>query len=127
MAQLLAAGEANHFRIRAYQRAATTVLRLERPVGELIAEGGAAELEKLSGIGPTLARAICMIVETGRLPMLDRLRDRTDPRRLLASVPGVGPITARRLVDDLGVRTLEDLESAAHDGRLENLLGLPGK
>jgi hypothetical protein len=78
-------------------------------------------LDRLSGIGPVLARAIRSLVKTGRLPMLERLRGESDPTLLIASVPGIGPKLADRLHHDLGISTLEDLETAAFDGRLENL------
>jgi Holliday junction resolvasome RuvABC DNA-binding subunit len=84
-------------------------------------------LDRLPGIGPVLARAIFSIVCTGRLAILDRLRGESDPTALLASVPGIGPKLADRLYHDLGLATLEDLEAAAHDGRLERLPGLGRK
>jgi hypothetical protein len=59
--------------------------------------------------------------------MLERLRGDADPIRLLGSVPGVGPRLAARLHEELGLETLEDLEAAAHDGRLEDLAGFGPK
>lgn len=59
--------------------------------------------------------------------MLDRLRGEGDPLAILASVPGIGKIFAARLHDDLGLETLEELEVAAHDGRLENYPGIGAK
>lgn len=41
----------------------------------------------------------------------------------LASVPGIGRTLARRLHDALDVHTVEELQAAAHDGRLA---GVPG-
>jgi hypothetical protein len=46
---------------------------------------------------------------------------------LLTSVPGIGKTLAWQLHDDLGLESLEDLESAAHDGRLESVAGLGAK
>jgi DNA polymerase (family X) len=64
---------------------------------------------------------------TGRLPMLDRLRGRMDPVSLLASIPGIGSALAHRLHDDLHIETLEQLEMAAHDGRLADIEGVGPK
>jgi putative hydrolase len=50
--------------------------------------------------------------------MLDRLRGESDPMKILATVPGIGRSLADRLHHDFGIETLEDLEAAAHDGRL---------
>lgn len=127
VAQLLEAMGANPHRVRAYHRAAATVSRLDRTVSELVSAGGADRLRALPGIGPQLSRAICTLVNTGRLPMLDRLRGQLTPESVFMSVPGVGKVLARRLVADLGLASLEDLEAAAHDGRLEQVLGVPHK
>jgi hypothetical protein len=59
--------------------------------------------------------------------MLDRLRGEHDPIALLSSVPGIGKGLAWKLHEDLGLESLEDLESAAHDGRLESIAGLGAK
>jgi hypothetical protein len=59
--------------------------------------------------------------------MLDRLRAASDPVHVLSSVPGIGRRLAGRLHDDLGINTLESLEIAAHDGRLETIAGFGDK
>jgi DNA polymerase (family X) len=126
-AQLLRDQDANVYRVRAYQRAAETVRGLRKPVSELIGAGGAAALSELPGIGEHLSRSIFQLVTIGRLPILDRLRGDTDPVEVIASVPGIGEATARRIHDLLGVNTLEELELAAHDGRLVHVVGLGAK
>ncbi len=127
VAQLLAAQGASTFRVRAYERAAATLRRLPRPVTEILEHEGLVGLQALPGIGESLARAIRDLVARGRLAMLERLRGEGDPTRLLASVPGIGRGTADRLHHDLGIETLEDLEAAAHDGRLEQVAGIGKK
>ena len=59
--------------------------------------------------------------------MLEHLRGEIDPVVLLQSVPGIGKIQAERLHHDLGIDTLEELEAAAHDGRLASVAGLGSK
>jgi hypothetical protein len=119
----LEASEATPFRGRAYLNAAAMVRDLPVPVSELYADEGAAGLERIRGVGPGIARAIASLLETGRLPMLDRLRSEADPVARFASVPGIGRALAARLHEELGVATLEELELAAHDGRLGSLPG----
>jgi len=127
VADLLAEQEANLFRVHAYRRGAETVRRLARPVDEILAVEGVEGLRKLPGIGDRLAIAIRDIIRIGRLPMLDRLRGEADPLDVLATVPGIGPVHAARLHDELGIDSLEDLEAAAHDGRLSDVAGLGSK
>lgn len=127
VAQLLTEQGANRFRAEAYARAADTVRGLPRSVREILDAEGLPGLERLPAIGESLARSIRAMAFTGRLPMLDRLRGEADPEALLASVPGVGRRFAERLHRDLGLHTLEDMEQAAHDGRLAAVPGFGAK
>jgi DNA polymerase/3'-5' exonuclease PolX len=127
VAQLLEDQGANRFRVRAYRAAAETIERLPVPAAEIAQQQGTDGLQSLPGIGVSLARSIHTLVVTGRLPMLDRLRGYMDPVSLLASIPGIGPALAHRLHDELHVETLEQLEMAAHDGRLADIEGIGPK
>lgn len=125
--RLLLEQGANPYRVRAYSRAAGTLRGLDRSVAEILASEGLEGLERLPGIGTTLARAIRDTVRLGRMPMLERLRGEMDPVSLLSSVPGIGNRLALRIHEELGVDSLEDLEAAAHDGRLASIAGLGQK
>src|SRR5262249_53425526 len=126
-ASILGEQGANAYRAQAYRNAAQTLLALEQPVTEILAQRGLDGLKGLPAVGEGIARFIRSAVETGRLPMLERLRGESEPELLLASVPGVGPRLAARLHRELGIDTLEELEAAAHDGRLAKLAGFGGK
>lgn len=127
VARLLHQQQANPYRVQAYRRAAETLRRLPRAVAEILSQEGEEGLRQLPGIGASLARSIRDVVLTGRLPILDRLRGESDPVALLASVPGIGRVLAERLHDDLGIDSLEELEAAAYDGRLEEIAGVGEK
>lgn len=127
VASLLEEQGGNQFRVQAWRGGAATIRRLTRPVGELLDEEGLEGLDRLPGIGPGLARAVRQLVETGRLATLERLRGESDPVALLASVPAIGHTFAKRIHDQLGIESLEELELAAHDGRLATLSGMGGK
>jgi putative hydrolase len=127
VARLLEEQGANPFRVRAWRDGGSLVRQLVRPVDELLAERGLDGLRELPRVGEVLARAIRDLVTTGRLPMLERLRGAVDAERLLRTVPGIGPVLAARLHHDLGIDSLEELETAAHDGRLSDLAGLGEK
>ncbi|MGA8033197.1 MAG: helix-hairpin-helix domain-containing protein [Casimicrobiaceae bacterium] len=123
-AELLHAQGANPFRVGAYRKAADTVLQFEGSLRNLLADQGRAGLDALPGIGAGIAAAIAEMLERGRWSQLDRLRGSLDPEHLFQTVPGVGPGIARRIHDTLGVETLEALEVAAHEGRLEKVPGV---
>lgn len=127
VARILNEQGANRFRVDAYLRASNTVRKLNRQVSEIVRAEGIEGLRRLPGIGETLALAIYQTVVSGRMPMLERLRGEADPVALLASVPGIGRVFAGRLHEELGIDTLEELEAAAHDGRLADIAGLGEK
>jgi hypothetical protein len=127
VADMLQEQGANLFRVQAYRRGAETVRRLNRPVSQILAEEDVEGLRSLPGIGNRLALAIRDIIRLGRLPMLERLRGESDPVELLQTVPGIGAVEATRLHEELGIHSLEDLEAAAHDGRLADVEGLGRK
>ena len=127
VADLLETQGANPFRIQAYRHAAEVVRREHRSVADIVAADGLDGLSRLHGIGESLSRSIRDLVETGRLPMLERLRGESDPVAILSSVAGIGRVTADRMHHDLGISTLEELEAAANDGRLADVLGIGPK
>ena len=127
VANVLESQDANPYRVNAYRRAATTVRNQALPLNEIVEQEGIAGLDDLPGIGESLSRAIYQLVKTGTLPMLERLRGESDPVEMLASVPGIGKKLAERLYDDLGIHSLEELEAAAHDGRLREIAGFGEK
>lgn len=112
------------FRVEAYRRAAGEVDMLGRPVDAILAAEGRAGLIALPHIGEGIAGAISEMVATGRWAQLDRLMGELEPERLFQTIPGVGPKLALRLHDELEAETLEQLELAAHDGKLEQIPGV---
>jgi len=126
-AHLLHEHDTDPFRVRAYMHAAASVRGWPESLARIYRDGGIEALEELPAVGPSIARAIRELITRGRLPMLDRLRAASDAATVLASVPGIGRELARRLHDELGIATLEDLETAAHDGRLAGIAGFGEK
>ncbi|MCP4302572.1 MAG: DNA-binding protein [Gammaproteobacteria bacterium] len=123
-AQVLRQQAANPFRINAYVRAAQTLESLQTDAREILRDEGVAGLIKLPAIGRGLGAAIDEIARTGRLAQLDRLRGEATPESIFQTVPGIGPKLAHAIHDALHVDTLEELEVAAHDGRLAAVAGI---
>jgi DNA polymerase (family X) len=123
VADLLEAQRASVFRVDAYRRAADTIRGLDRSLVGLFSEGGRSKVLELPGIGRSLASALDEVVHTGRLGLLERLEGQVSPEALFMTVPGIGDALAQRIHQELDIETLEDLELAAHDGRLEEVPG----
>jgi aminoglycoside phosphotransferase family enzyme len=123
VASLLAAQHAPPFRARAYHVAAVELRQLREPLRDILESDGIPGLDALPAVGPSIAAAIHELLTTGQLRLLARLEGRSSPEEVFMTLPGIGEELAHRLHGGLGVETLEELELAAHDGRL---LRLPG-
>ncbi len=113
--------------MRSYRRAADELRALSEAVADLYLEGGLTRLQQIPGVGRALSRSIAEIVVTGELRLLARLESEEAPEEAFQRLPGVGPELARRIHEELGVATLEELELTAHDGRLRGVEGIGEK
>jgi DNA polymerase (family 10) len=114
----------NPFKIRAYRNAAETIVHEPGRVAGMSAAGRLA----LPGVGRDLAAKIGELVETGAIKYHQELLQEFPPTILdLLHLQGVGPKTVARLYGDLGVRTLDDLERAAREGRIRGMKGMGAK
>jgi DNA polymerase (family 10) len=113
------------FRVLAYRRAAGRVRESGGSIAQLALDGKAKELQ---GIGKTIEEKIVQIVEHGEIEALAKRR-KTIPPDVIAfmRLPGLGPKTARRIWQELGVSTLDELKAAAEQERLRTLTGLGPK
>lgn len=113
------------YRVLAYSAAATAIRESPVSVAELAAAGRATDLP---GVGKTLAEKIDALLETGEIPAAAKLKARFPVTLIeVTRVPGLGAKTARRLHDELGVATLDDLREAAEGERIRGLKGLGPK
>ena len=113
------------FRVLAYRRAATRIRETGGPVAKLALEGKA---KSLSGIGQTIETKIVEVIELGEMKALTK-RKAIIPAEVVQfmRLPGLGPKTARRIWQELGVTTIAELKAAAEGERLRTLAGLGAK
>src|ERR1700747_3034092 len=122
LADLLELEGAESFRVIAYRRAATRMRETSASVAQLALDGRAKELQ---GIGKTIEEKIVQIVETGDIEALAKRRKLVPPDVVaFMRLPGLGPKTAARIWQELGVTTLAGLKEAAEQERLRTLAGL---
>jgi len=123
-ADLLEAQDASPFRVRAYRQGASTLSQLDRSAETIYEQEGREGLEDLPNIGASLTNAIVEMLETGgQWRFLERLEGTVTPESVFRQVAGIGPELAERIHDQLDIDTLEELEQAAHDGRLDAVEG----
>lgn len=126
-AGLLEAQHADAYRVRAYRQAADALERMNEPASVVYRRQGLPGLVALPTIGRVLGLAIADVVDVGRWRWLDRLQGTIDPEKVLQTVGGIGPTFAAKIHDELGIESLEELEHAAHDGRLSTIDGFGAK
>ncbi len=113
------------YRVLAYGAAAKAIRESPVSVADLAAAGLATEIP---GVGKTLAEKIDALLETGEIPAATKLKAKFPPTLIeVTRVPGLGAKTARRLFDELGIASLEDLKAAADAHRIRELKGLGPK
>ena len=124
IADLLEIRSENPFKIRAYRNAADIVANHPHDLGTLDAN----QLREIPGIGKDLAARIREIADTGDAQFHQELLAEFPPTILdLLHLQGVGPKTVAILYKELGVKTLDELEGAAKDGRVRALKGMGPK
>ncbi|HEY7225568.1 MAG TPA: DNA polymerase/3'-5' exonuclease PolX [Micromonosporaceae bacterium] len=121
---LLAITGGEPFKPRVYEKAARAVAGHSTPVSGLDSD----ELTKIPGVGASIADKIVEFRDTGRLAVLEELRDRVPAGvRAMTAVPGLGPKKAMLLYQTLGVDSVAGLEEAIDAGRLSGLRGFGPK
>ena len=113
------------YRVVAYREAAKSIRDSPVSVAQLAREGRATELRN---VGKTLQEKIVALIDTGDIPSAVKLRAKF-PGELVrfTRIPGLGPKTARRIHDELGISTLDELREAAENERLRTVSGLGAK
>jgi DNA polymerase (family 10) len=119
-ADLLEVSGADSFRIRSYRRAAEAIEACTTAVAGMVAEP--RRLLELPGIGKGMAANITEITSTGKLALREELLARYKPGMLeLLRLPGIGPKTVALFWEALQISTVDELETAAREGRLHSL------
>jgi len=104
------------FKVRAYQKAVRSIEHLPVELEQLMKEG---KLREVPGVGEAIAKKITELLTTGRLEYYEKLRAEF-PEGVITflDIPGVGPKTAVKLSTELGIRSVEELETAILEGRV---------
>lgn len=119
MADLLASRRANPYRVRAYRRAAESLLALDEDVATL---ADRQKLEEIDGIGADLAKKIEEFLATGTVRAYEELKTPL-PREVQdwATLPGLSDSLVIYLYFRLGIQTLTDLDQLVRSHLIRTL------
>jgi len=116
------------YKPRAYRLAAENVRDHPESVADLAREEGESGVAEINRVGDAIAAKIVEYVDTGEIGELEALREELPVEMdALTGIEGVGPKTVGQLYEALGVRTLEDIESAARAGEIQEIRGFGPK
>lgn len=111
----------NPFKANAYSNAADIIESLQLDVVELVKNG---KLGEIKGFGEALVKKITEFVETGKITFYEKLKsDVPEELVTLTKVPGIGPKKIKVLYEQLGIKTIEDLENACIEGKVAKIKG----
>ena len=125
LADLMELGGGDSFRIGAYRKAAARIRETPTSVAQLALDGKAV---KLQGIGKTIEGKIVEVVDDGEIHALTKRKTEV-PEEVarFMRLPGLGPKTARRIWQELGITTVDALKAAAEAQQLRGNAGIgPG-
>ncbi|MBS3760075.1 DNA polymerase/3'-5' exonuclease PolX [Halodesulfurarchaeum sp.] len=126
LADLLEAQDVE-YKPRAYRTAADNVRSTPDSVSDLVANGLDA-VREIEGVGEAIGEKIVEYVETGAIEELNTQRESLPVEmEAVTRVEGVGPKTAGKLYEALGIQTLDDLEDAAEAGDIQEVSGFGAK
>jgi len=121
LGELVEANGEDRFKVIAYRRAATSIRNMDEDIEKFWRED---RLQEIKYVGEGIAKKIDEYLRTGKLQLLERLREKTPAGvPLLMKVQGVGPRTAYHLSHDLGITSVEMLRKALGEGRLDSEFG----
>ncbi|MDD3046227.1 MAG: DNA polymerase/3'-5' exonuclease PolX [Candidatus Pacebacteria bacterium] len=116
------------FKGRAYQAAAISIDNLEKDIEGIYIEEGLKGVEKIEGIGKSIALKIEEFVKTGEVKYLEELR-KSNPIDLknLTKIEGLGPKRIYFLNKELKIRNVAELREAISKKKLRELKGFSEK
>jgi DNA polymerase (family 10) len=122
IADMIETQNGNPYRIQAYRNAARGVLELPEPAADILARG---EALPVAGLGERLRTRINELVQSGSMTINNGFYTQALPEgvRALMALEHIGPYTAIRLYDELGIDSVEKLWQAAQQQNIRHLAG----
>ncbi|MFV2175061.1 DNA polymerase/3'-5' exonuclease PolX [Actinomadura sp. LOL_016] len=124
LADLLSITGGDAFKIRAYEKSARAIAGHPDDISDLDLAG----LRKIPTVGEAIAKKVLDYTTTGTIRQVEELRAQIPAGvRALTAIPTLGPKKALALYEELGVSSVEELETAIGAGRLRGLKGFGAK
>ena len=110
------------FKPYAYRKAALSLEALNEDIGQIYNRGGEEAVEKVPGVGKSIAEKIVEYLKTGTIKYWQQYKKKYPINILeITAVEGIGPKMVKQLYEELGIKNLRDLKRAAKSGKIRNL------
>jgi len=127
MAELLEIRGESTFRLRAYRNGAKAIRDLPESITAILADPQ-RNLTDIPGIGDAISQKCRTLVQTGKIPQLEELRQEFPPELLqIMRVPGLGGKRAKTLYETLGIKSIEELRLACLQNKVRQIKGFAAK
>lgn len=113
---------------QAYRKAARTIESLQEPVEDIYKKGGIKAIDKLPGVGESIAKKIVEFIKTGKISACEKEK-RKLPKNFaeMMEIQGLGPKKAKVLFQKLKIKSVKDLEKAIKHHKIARLGGFGPK
>jgi DNA polymerase (family X) len=120
LAQLMDLHDENSFKVKAFTNAAFRLDKLSEKLSSL----DVSQLEKIEGIGKSVAGKIAELNSTGKITDLEKLLSDTPIGIVeMLKIKGIGPKKTRIIWKDLGIENIGELYYACNENRLVEAKG----
>ncbi|MBS3154879.1 DNA polymerase/3'-5' exonuclease PolX [Candidatus Woesearchaeota archaeon] len=109
---------------QAYRKAASFLESLTTPIEDIYKKNGLKGLDKLPGIGKSIAEKIEEYIKTGKIKEFKKLKKQV-PKGFydLMEIGGLGPKKISKLYKKLNIKNVKDLQKAIKEKTIEKLYG----
>lgn len=115
----------NEFKARAYENAADIIVVQDIDVKTRVAEG---TLREVDGFGDALTEKLTDLIENGKMQYYEKIKEEIpDSLMEILNIDGLGHKKVHQLHEELNVNSIDDLLSAAENGKIANLKGFSDK
>lgn len=109
---------------RAYRQAARAISSLQEDIEKIYKKGGIKLLEEIPGVGEGIGKKIIEFLKTGKIKEHERLKKIVPSHiNILMKIPGMGSKKVKKLNKLLDIKTVSDLEKAAHSHKIAKIEG----
>lgn len=113
---------------RAYRTAAESISALDRDIRDIYEEEGKNGVRSIAGIGYSISDHVIEYLRHGSIKHFDQLRKKyPESLAVLANLPSLGPHRVKALLDNLDVRSAEDLSVAVKAHKVQKIPGFGAK